>query len=328
MDIGSPSAHPTMDVCRLFGGLLVPPPNADDVERRSTSPGKPFTQQQPRHLQYRTFVVNREAGRDLCTHLEPRIFMALPEATQAQVVFMMLAGLRAGICSAIRLRLSCEGDDLMWRLLDLLTELAAGRTERAETRGGGQDEVTRDGGNVIPVLGQVLGMVGSAGVGVDELKGVLRALRIPSAITPPLMEALAVMASPSDSSARQWFARPGLVKDPCCPPAVRRMFNFDGEGAGLALPAVSWPFTQEYQIAAWVRVEPSAAGSASSKTKAHLVTFTSHAGAGVDYYIEVRRQQRMKAVPSTAHGPEPSKAAKREGRQSRQLYVYVGATSY
>lgn len=251
------------DVCNLFGGLLVPPPDGNDALEGALRPEE------------RAFVVNRRAGRDLCLQLQPNNFMALSGAIQARILSLMDEGLRAGLCSVIRLRLSCESSQIVWCLLELLKELTC-RTDVETNR------YTEKRG-LIDALSRVVGMVCSAGLEVDELKGLLRELREPSAMTQPLVAALAVMTR-RDSASNN---KSGALK---CP-AVQSIFNFDGEGAGLVLPTVRWPFAQEYQILSWVRVEQPAASASvgvhGAKRRVHLVTLTTQMGAGVDYYLEV-----------------------------------------
>lgn len=249
------------DVCTLFGGLLVPPPDRGNMHR---APG-------------RAFVVNRRAGRELCLRLQPDKFMSASGAMQTRILSLMDEGLRAGLCSVIRLRLSCESSQMVWCLLELLKGLTCGTD--VETSG------YTDRSGLIELLSRVLGMVCSAGLEVDELKGLLRELREPSAMTQPLVKVFAVMTQRDTDPEEIHFAAGGVC------PAVQSIFNFDGEGAGLVLPTVGWPFAQEYQMVCWVRVEQSArsasVGVHGAKRRAHLVTLTTQMGAGVDYYFEV-----------------------------------------
>lgn len=260
-----------INVCNLFEGLLVPPPTPDDVIGIEASNAR-----WPHH---RSFVVNRVAGRGLCTKLQPHHFLALSWPVQEQILCLMEEGLRAGVCSTVRLRISCETSRLVWTLLELLKSFSSSADEKW------------DKSNMIKVLGRILGFVCSAGIEVDELKGLLCELGVPSLISPPLVEALAVMAPSGTTFTWKGFPRPAQVVKK--PPAIRRMFNFDGQGAGLVLPTmVHWPFEQEYQIAAWVRVEPRVGLTPSvtrgmAKRKAHLATFVSKLGAGFDYYLKV-----------------------------------------
>lgn len=258
-------------VCNLFGGLLVPPPDRNDVhEATASSSLRP---------QQRAFVVNRRAGRELCLRLQPDKFMAAPGAMQTRILSLMDEGLRAGLCSVIRLRLSCESSQMVWCLLELLKGLTCGTDI--------EPHQNTDKSRLIELLSRVLGMVCSAGLEVDELKGLLRELREPSAMTQPLVAALAVMTQRDTDSKKKSFAAGGTLR---CP-AVQSIFNFDGEGAGLVLPNVRWPFAQEYQMVCWVRVEQPArsasVGVHGTKRRAHLVTLTTQMGAGVDYYLEV-----------------------------------------
>lgn len=267
----------------IFGDLLVPPPCHEECD-------------QDKATQARTFVVNRRAGHDLCSLLEASRFLALPGDVQRQVMVLLEAGLSCGHCSVVRLRLSCEGGQLVQRVLGLLRGLAATAThgEDSPTAGGEQ----QDQASLIGTLGRVLGMVCSAGIGVNELKSLLHELRVPSMLTPPILDALSVMAS-RESHSRRNLAGGGKRKPmgvDCA--AIGSMFTFGGDGAGLLLPVAAWPFTHEYQFAAWIRVEQSTgleppATRGGATRKAHLVTFTTDAGAGVDYYIQVRfdRQQ-------------------------------------
>lgn len=258
-------------VCAIFNAMLGPLTTVDDMQEVGAF-GRPS--------QLQSFVVNCRAGRDLCVLLEPQVFMALSEELQIRVLSLLDLGLGAGICSVIRLRISCESNQgsprLVWKLLGLLKELAT-QTER--DCGLNNDNVQ--------VLGRVLGMVCSAGIRVDELKAILREFRVPSVTTPPLLAALALMvpATTSNNSkglghqrGEHWQSVRGLL-------GVPSMFNFSGEGAGLVLSSLHWPFPQEYQIAAWIRIEPSAN---LVQRRSHLVTLTTPGGAGVDYYFQVR----------------------------------------
>ncbi|CAN0456909.1 unnamed protein product [Ectocarpus sp. 12 AP-2014] len=266
----------------IFGDLLLPPPYHEE--------GDP-----DKATQARTFVVNRRAGHALCSLLEASTFMALPGDIQRQVMVLLEAGLSSGHCSVVRLRLSCEGGQLVRRVLGLLRGLSAtsAHPEDIQTAAGEQQDQT----SVIEVLGRVLGMVCSAGIGVNELKSLLHELRVPSVLTPPILDALSAMTSCESPSRRNLGGGKQKPKGVDCA-AISSMFTFGGDGAGLLLPAAAWPFTHEYQFAAWIRVEQSAGlepppTQGGGTRKAHLVTFTTDAGAGMDYYIQVRfdRQQ-------------------------------------
>ena len=257
------------DMSALFSDFLVPPPRDEDDMTEG-----------------RSFVVNCRAGHSLCSVLEPNRFLALAGDVQLTVVSMLLKGLRAGHCSAVRLRLSCKGGRLVGSLLGLLRGLTEATTAGAAA-GAGDEHTCNAGqhetGDLIQMLGQVLGLVCSAGVGVDELKDILRELRVPSALTPPLLGALAVMARRSSNTRTERSGdREGMVGHQGG--AMPSLFDFGGDGAGLVLPVVQWPFPHEYQFATWIRVEQSAA---SRRTKAHVVTLKTERGAGVDYYIQV-----------------------------------------
>lgn len=258
------------DVYALFGELLAPPPHENVVYEG-------------------TFVVNRQAGRRLCCVLQRDTFCSLSGDVQLQIMSLLDAGLNAGHCSAVRLRLGCEGGQLIGRLVELLKGLTArvadGRSPTAEQDSG-----------LIEVIGRALGKVCSAGMRVDELKGFLHGLRAPSALTPPLLSALSVMARRDGSHTRmQSSGNREETADIFRCETIESMFDFGGDGAGLVLPVTRWPFPEEYQLVVWVRVEHSAAFPAgdaqlrTGKTRAHLVTFTTEMGAGVDYYIQVIR---------------------------------------
>ncbi|CAM9119961.1 unnamed protein product, partial [Sphacelaria rigidula] len=163
---------------------------------------------------------------------------------------------------------------LVWRLLRLLKDLVIA----SERHSGGQE--------VIRLLARVIGVVTSARVEVDELKWILRELRVPSGLTLPLATALATIAPGGDIFCDPRVA--GADQGRSCSATVRSVFNFDGEGAGLVFPEMDWPFAQEYQIALWLRVE-SPARSETTVTRAHLLTLATHSGAGVDYYLEGSR---------------------------------------
>ncbi|CAN0282628.1 unnamed protein product, partial [Ectocarpus sp. 4 AP-2014] len=158
----------------IFGDLLVPPPYHEEGDPAKAT-------------QARTFVVNRRAGHALCSLLEASTFMALPGDIQRQVMILLEAGLSSGHCSVVRLRLSCEGGQLVRRVLGLLRGLPAtsAHAEDSPTAAGEQ----QDQASVIGVLGHVLGMVCSAGIGVNELKSLLHELRVPSLLTPPILDA-------------------------------------------------------------------------------------------------------------------------------------------
>ncbi len=261
----------------LFGEMLVPSPCDEDGQAKA-----------------RSFVVNRRAGRSLCSALERNRFFALAGDVQLSIVSMLLKGLRAGHCSTVRLRLSCRSGQLIGSLLGLLKGLTDATT--AGPTAGAGDEHTSAGqhgtSDLIQMLGQVLGLLCSAGVGVDELKDILRELRVPSALTPPLLDALAVMARGSSNTGAGWSGNRKPVMGHGAGGAMPSLFDFGGDGAGLVLPVGQWPFAQEYQIIAWIGVEEQSA--ASRRTKAHLVTFKTAKGAGVDYYIQVLRSSSQR----------------------------------
>lgn len=254
----------------LFRGLLVPSPTVEDVQNIVV---------EPRFHAPRNFVVNTSAGHDLCAQLEPHTFTALSVSMQARILALMEVGLSAGVCSAVRLRLACESESehpsLVWRLLVLLEEMSNKRV----------------GDDAPQVLGRVLGMVCSAGIDVGELKWILREVRVSSAVINPHLLALKNMVTDSSSRGGAHFDWDESTSGRS-PLTVHSMFNFDGAGSGLVLPDMDWPFAQEYQIALWLRVEhcaglASIAGGGSVTRRAHLVTFATYGGAGVDYYFEV-----------------------------------------
>lgn len=276
------------EVCSLFRGLLMPTPSAEDCA--AILSGK-------KSRLACTFVVNYEKARDLCARLETTTFTALSESMQMRILTLIDVGLAGGIYSVLRLRTGCESGpehpSLLWlgceagprqpslvvRLLRLLKALApkSGRDDHGASQGG--QEVMR-------ILARVIGTVCSARVEVDELKWVLREVRAPSGITQPLLTALAAMTPKYNNLAdpRVVGAEPGRS----CAAIVPSVFNFDGAGSGLVLPEMDWPFAQEYQIAFWLRVDNSEhARSETLSKRAHLLTLTTYAGAGVDYYIEV-----------------------------------------
>lgn len=265
-----------VDVYTLFGEFLVPPPHEDDVNQAT---------QQTR----RAFVVNRQAGLEVYSLLDSTRFMALPGEVQMHIMSLLEEGLCAGHRSAIRLRLSCESGRWVERLLELLKCLAAAGAGDEETQTAGQQHTS----DLIQVLSRVLGVVFSAGVGVDDLKRMLHELRTPSSSTLPLLGALSVIA-PSHRCCNTCKEDSGNHTD-----MIEGIFDYGGDGAGLVLPVAHWPFAQEYQIAVWFRVEqPAESGSPAklgmAKTKrAHLVTFTTEMGAGVDYFIQVIRSIRL-----------------------------------
>lgn len=270
------------NVSALFGEFLVPLPHESGVNKG-------------------TFVVNQQAGRRLCCLLQGTRFFALAGDVQLQMISLLDVGLSAGHCSAVRLRLSCEGGEL----IELLVELLKGLTARGG--GGGGSSAAEQNSGLIEVVGRVLGMVCSAGIGVHELKRLLRELRVPSALTPPLLGALSVMTGSDGSVTRMQSSgnREETVDHYyyCCE-AMESMFDFGGDGAGLVLPVAHWPFPQEYQLVAWVRVDQSAALPAGG-AKLHLVTFQTEMGAGVDYYIQVIHGRRL-LYCFTAHHTLPS----------------------
>lgn len=268
------------DVLTLFGELLVPSPFDEDGVDRA-----------------RSFVVNRRAGLSLCSALERNRFFALAGDVQLSIVSKLLKGLRAGHCSTVRLRLSCKNGKLIGSLLGLLKGLTDATTGGPAAGGGdehrsaGQHET----GDLIQILGKVLGLVCSAGVEVDELKDILRELRVPSALTPPLLDALAVMARGSSNTGAGRSGNHEALMRHGAGGAMPNLFDFGGDGAGLVLPVGQWPFAQEYQIVAWIRMEEQSA--ASRRTKAHLVTFKTARGAGADYYIQVLRSRSSQRLP-------------------------------
>jgi len=267
------------DVHTLFGELLVPSPHDEDGVAKA-----------------RSFVVNRRAGCSLCSVLERNRFFALAGDVQLRIVSMLLKGLRAGHCSTVRLRLSCRSGQLIGSLLGLLKGLTDATS--AGAAGGGDEHCSagqHEKGDLIQKLGQVLGLVCSAGVGVDELKDILRELRVPSALTPPLLDALTAMARGSSNTRAGRSGNREAAMGHGAGGAMPSLFDFGGDGAGLVLPVDQWPFAQEYQIVAWIRVEQSAA---SRRTKAHVVTFKTARGAGVDYYIQVLDREVVKAFPA------------------------------
>ena len=97
-----PGAELGLDVGTLFDELRTPSPSENKT--------KPT----------RGFVVNRQAGNDLCSLLGTATFMALSAEVQLRVASLLYEGLSASYCSVVRLRLSCEGGRLVWKLLDLL----------------------------------------------------------------------------------------------------------------------------------------------------------------------------------------------------------------
>lgn len=221
-----------------------------------------------------TFVVNPKAAQNLCVQLEPHTFTALSSSMQFRILTLMDVGLGCGICSAVRLRLGCESNpqsrSLLWRLLDLL-EVAVVNLED-DTRG---------------ALSRIIRAVCCTGIELNELKRVLGKLRIPSAQTRPLLVALGATVRGVDDRGRADRELSGASQ------TIGSFFNFDGIGSGLLLPDISWPFAHEYQVVFWLRIEQwtrwctEIADKTTTGRRAHLATFATNAGAGVDYYLEV-----------------------------------------
>lgn len=271
----------------LFSKLLCPPPAPEDV--RDMMERAQYRDEYPRDLRtgaeessfrvHRAFVVNYVAAKELCVQLEPSTFKVLPLSLQSRILMLVETGLAAGICSAVRLRLGCEhspGDpSLVWRLLQLLEEFS--RSDR--------EDATRM--HVIQMLGRILRVVCTVGINVPELKWILRQLQVASAATEPLL--LALGTSLPDVSDDRMLARRGAKRRH----TPRSIFNFDGTGSGLIIPMTRWSFAQEYQTAFWLRVEKypgRSNGDADGNSRgAHLVTFNTDSGAGVDFYFEVGR---------------------------------------
>lgn len=289
----SQDALHSADVSALFKRLCtgIPPPMPIKTEH-----GENSTRQC-------SFVKNCEAGLLLCSRLEPATFLGLPRAVQMRILTWMEEGLTAGVSSAMRLQLSCENGQLVRRLFDLLNRLASVDPDLTQ------------------VLGRVLGMVCSTSIKVDELKALLRELLMPSAMTAPLVAALSAM-SLGGSMCAGTRSPGGELMSYCQGRGVRSVFNFDGEGAGLILPSVRWPFAHEYQIAAWIRTEhiqePKEGHTDSTlrnmKNKAHLMTFMTDAGAGVDFFLEVSFDQGFVAEDATNTRPQTSMSGKSKKR--------------
>lgn len=278
----------------LFKKLLSPPPTAEDVRLLMEESGHLMTLKDLRNINEPrcgvppSFVVNRKAAQELCAQLEPHVFTTLSYPFQMRILVLMDIGLAAGVCSAVRLRLGCESNtqpmSLVRRLLDLLKKVA--------TRTGEE--------GIMQILGRVLRVVCYARVKVDELKWILQELCSPSATTKPLLFALGASQADINDDVEIYCRSTSTGHLPRLP-TVRSIFNFDGVGSGLVLPEMPWPFAQEYQFSFWERLEQGCGFIAdttdeSATRRAHLVTFTTRGGAGVDYFLEVSERRAHSAV--------------------------------
>ncbi|CAM9208865.1 unnamed protein product [Discosporangium mesarthrocarpum] len=267
-------------VAKLFERFLIPPPAREYVNILATYKGLGFPVPQPC-----AFVVNECSGRALMRILDPSVFLSLPLSVQVRVIGVVEAGLRAGLYSIIRLRLSCEGgnkilrgafhDTLPGKLIPLLHQVGEMKSDQRLWREG-----------LLDLLGRVLGRVCRAGLKVSELKAVLKSLSKPSDLLEPLLTSMTLMLDSQPGA--QHGDVGGLGKA-----TVKRIFSFGGEGSGLFLPEMTWPFPHEYQIAFLLRVENFRAASqqilGEGSTEAHLVTLMTEDGAGIDVILKASR---------------------------------------
>ncbi|CAM9106363.1 unnamed protein product [Choristocarpus tenellus] len=269
-------------ISNLLGTLMLPPQTREDVgklqlEHPSNLSGSSFCAK---------FVADESDGEALVALLDRSTFLNFAHSVQSRVLALVEERLRGGLYSVIRFRLSCERRNasdwntctsmLSERLMSLLHHFS-----------GVVDYQNHDKETIMDRLGKIMGMVLSAAVEVCELKALLKGLHEPSALTSPLLTAMKLM---TDEEHNMEVEKGRFLSGA----AVKHMFCFGGEGSGLALPRMMWPFPHEYQMCFLLRVEifPGLCGSTSTQQKpaqAHLVTLLTEDGAGIDVVLEGSR---------------------------------------
>eukprot|EP01041_Mallomonas_annulata_P003575 gene3575-7108_t len=129
-------------------------------------------------------------------------------------------------------------------------------------------------------LVRLLGVICAAGICASDLKHILKLLRKPSEISIHLLQSLKFMIKQDD----------GVVKA-----SPTSFFNFGGYKAGLYVTNTTYPFSREYQITFWFRVENFNINSSPNVTSTsniirhtkyqHLFTCLNAQYYGIDIYL-------------------------------------------
>lgn len=192
---------------------------------------------------------------------DPPLFSGLPGRLQNGLLDVLYLMCRGGIYDIARLRyygewaVKARGDDSRSRdLPSLLLRLLAKSVDIADIV-------------VSKRLIRLFGSLSTAGISISDLKAFLQLLKSVSPLSLSLLQSLKVMMTQDDKVSK---ASPGSF------------FNFGGTGAGLIIDSNSFPFTREYHILFWFRVD---AVRREGDHVQHLVTMTSESFLGLDIFV-------------------------------------------
>ena len=255
---------------------------------------------------------------------QPHVLFSLPLQLQKGIFDLLFVVLRRGTYDVVKFQYDAAEDvaaggdgaeadenevkpskSMTSILLDLLRRAPDGVGSTATATSSSTSSASSRGGGGVPVpevserIIRLLGLTFSAGCTSDELKEVLCMLREPTLLTVPLLKTMKSIIK-HDS---------GMAK--ASPPSF---FSFGGHMAGLYSVFGPFPFSREYQIFTWFRVDkfesssapPSGAGSSSSSSasraaegddaahpghrraspRQHIVSIVDSSMHGVDIYLE------------------------------------------
>lgn len=117
---------------------------------------------------------------------------------------------------------------------------------------------------------KLIGITCGAGISVIDLKEYLSFLKVPSLLTLSLLQSLKSMIKQNNTVTK------------ACP---YFFFNFGGFGSGIHSLPIQFPFTKEYHLFAWFRVE-AFQDSGNSNWKQHIMSVMNSTGQGIDIYIQ------------------------------------------
>ena len=206
-------------------------------------------------------VLRVDGGQRVMLALEPETFLQLHYSLQALLVASLTDLLHTGgptksLFHAVRFRCFGQRREAAGGIVRVVLALL--------------HHVQRDVQLSFRVI-RLLGAVCAAGITAKDLKTVLRALRRPTPLAVPLIEALSTMASPEEK----------MVK--ASPPSF---FNFGGAGSGLFVPPLAWPFSRGLALCTWFRAERFRALDGRGDARVHLFTFLDAQERGVDVYFD------------------------------------------
>ena len=213
--------------------------------------------------------------------LQPDLFNSLPLEFRQSMLDILFLIMKGNVYNIIRFQSSGDGQGSIesFALVSLLLNLL--------------DRSIQQNVNIVVLkrIIHLIGIAGTAGMCITDLKTYFNFLRTPSELSVCLLQSLKIMLGQDHitSEVRVKKASPAAI------------FDFGGSGAGLTTHLTTFPFSREYQFCTWFRVEnfeverdyasqgyQQRAFNQSDKLTQHVMTLQNSSQKGVDIFIDQR----------------------------------------